>query len=165
MLLLKNAKTVLSLLIAMSLPACSKTSSTPTENVGNSTSAREEKEGDGIINVGIYGPDLQQASITLYQDGKSFATKDIPLLTNSHPNGSSKFSCLPFGTYEVRVETPGHVTVVKRVILREADKLQELKIYLTKGEGSTLLGPGPSIQKLETRIRNLEEAVGKIQSK
>jgi hypothetical protein len=76
-----------------------------------------------------------------------------------------EFKQLPLRTYEVRVECPGWKTVVRRVILSEMDKAQALLPKMTKGDGTVVLGSGPSLQELEDRIKKLEAALTKPQGK
>ena len=66
-----------------------------------------------------------------------------------------EFKQLPLSTYEVRVECPGWKTVVRRVILSDTDKAQALQLRMTKGDGTVVLGSGPSLQELEDRIKSL----------
>lgn len=125
---------------------------------------QEKKEGEGVINAYIENPGggigkRGIATITLYQDGKAIATKDVVF------GGQTTFDKLSLGAYEVRFEALEHTTVVKRVLLREAAKSQDLRTNLPKGKGSVVLGAGLSIQELEARIKKLEDEVAKLQKK
>jgi hypothetical protein len=106
----------------------------------------------------------QTATLSLYLNGKVLATKEIAFKKSSSA-AELVFSQLPFGTYEVRFEAPEHVTVVKRVVLRQGDSYQKLTTRLTKGKGSLVLGGGASIEELEERIKKLEAEVARLRNK
>ena len=63
------------------------------------------------------------------------------------------------------MECPGWKTVVRRVILSETDKTQALLPRMNKGDGTVVLGSGPSLQELVDRIQKLKAALAKPQGK
>jgi hypothetical protein len=127
--------------------------------IPNDVSSQDKEERKGVIEVLVENPASGDATVTLYQDGKAIATKELRF------GGRTQFDRLSLGTYEVRFEALGHTTIAKRVLLREGDRSHVVRAKLPKGTGSVVLGAGPSLQELEARIKKLEAAVAKLQKK
>ncbi len=127
---------------------------------GTATS-QEKASADGVIRILMHvGGIVDYATVTLFHEGKAIGTKDVPII-----GGKTEFKKLSPGTYEVRFECPGWKTLVKRVILSETDKTAELMPKMVKGDGTLVVGPGPSLQELVDRIKKLEAAIAKLQGK
>ena len=118
--------------------------------------SQEKRADKGSIVVAVGGSSGTITTVTVYQAGKRFATNDV--------SGTARFSNLPAGDYEVHFEAPGKVTVTKRCTLR-ADEKVELLTNMKDGKGALVLGGGPSIQDLESRIEKLEKEVEAIKRK
>jgi hypothetical protein len=86
---------------------------------------------------------------TLFQDGKAVRTQD------TGTEGFWLAENLARGNYEVRLEAPQCMVVVKKVALFDEDTI--LQAELPKGTGTVVFGGGPSVQELEARIKKLEE--------
>jgi hypothetical protein len=115
--------------------------------------AQEKKDDMRTLSVLVGTSDDQPVTVTLYRDGKAIATRDI------NTRQRYQFLNLPRGNYEVHFEAPQHTTVVKKVVLEDFDS--ELTTPLAKGQGTIVLGAGPSLRELEARIKKLEEKTGK----
>jgi hypothetical protein len=127
----------------------------------------QPKDDDGEITLTINSPEraTDVVSVTLFRDAKRVATKEVrPIDFPSPPGAKMQFMKLPLGTYEARLECVGCVTMVKTIVLREADKRQAVHATLTKGEGAIIFG-GPSLQELDTRLKKLEVAFIKLKPK
>ena len=119
-----------------------------------SIASQDKSSAEGSIRIKMQGSDNDHATVTVFREGKALATKD--LLINA---GEAEFKNLQLGAYEVRLECPGWKTLVRRAILTEMDKTAELMPKMTKGGGTLVVGPGPSLQELEARIQKLESSV------
>jgi hypothetical protein len=115
---------------------------------------------DGSIRIDFQGSVNDYATVTVFHEGKAVATKDV--IINA---GRAEFTKLPAGTYEVRFECPGWKTLIRRAMLTEKEKTAELMPKMVKGDGTLVVGPAPSLQELEARIKSLETAVAKLQGK
>jgi hypothetical protein len=119
--------------------------------------AQEKKTELRSISVWATTPDDQPITVTVYRDGKAIATRDVTSRVET------SFAKLPRGNYEVHFEAPQYTTVIKKVALEDFDS--ELKTIMAKGQGTVVFGGGPSLRELEARIKKLEEALAKPQSK
>lgn len=122
--------------------------------------SQDKASAGGSIRISFQGGENDYATVTVFHDGKAVATKDVILNA-----GQADFKKLALGTYEIRFECPGWKTIVRRAILSDTDKTAVLTPKMVKGDGTLVLGPGPSLQELEARIKSLEAAVVKLQGK
>jgi hypothetical protein len=127
---------------------------------GSATSQDKGGPPYGSIRIKFPRGDDDTVTVTVFREGKALATKDVSLNA-----GETEFKILPLGTYEVRLECPGWKTLVRRAILTETDDTADLMPRMIKGEGTLVVGPGPSLQELEARIKKLEADVAKLQGK
>jgi hypothetical protein len=126
----------------------------------DSSTSQDKASAPGSIRIKMYGGDNDYATITVFREGKAVATKDVTMNA-----GIGEFKNLPLGAYEVRLECPGWKTLVRRAILAETDKTAELVPKMVKGDGTLVVGAGPSMQELVARMDKLEAAVAKLQGK
>lgn len=120
----------------------------------------QEKKDTGMLKVNLHGGTGGQIiTTTVYREGQVLATRDQFL------GNRVEFKNMPLGTLEVRCESPGHTTVIKRALLTPDDREPEVIVEMKKGEGAQSVGFGPSVHELEARIRKLEAAVAKLQGK
>jgi hypothetical protein len=126
-----------------------------------SATSQDKTPVDGAIRIQMQVVESGDfATITVFQEGKAIATKDVAI-----NGGGAEFKKLSMGTYEVRFECPGWKTLVRQALVTETDKTAELTPKMVKGEGTLMIGTGPSLQELDDRIKKLEAAVAKLQGK
>lgn len=113
----------------------------------------------GSLKIVLDGAEGKTATTTLYQEGKVIASKDRRI------GNRVEFENVPLGVIEIRCESPMLKTVIRRALLKEDDRNQELIVTMVMGEGTTSIGFGPSVHELETRIQKLEAAVATLQGK
>jgi hypothetical protein len=85
------------------------------------------------------------------------ATLEVGLLCAS--------GCMTAITQPCAILRLAEATVVRRAILTETEKTSDLMPKMVKGDGTLVVGPGPSLQELDARIKKLEDAVSKLQGK
>ena len=116
----------------------------------------EPRAGTGSLRLVLDGSTHGAVAITLFQHGEVVASKDQRIGLDV------RFERLPVGAYEVRCESPGHKTVVKRALLTVVEPSAEVIVEMVEGEGTTVIGAGPSLQELDARLRKLEADMAKL---
>lgn len=121
--------------------------------------SQEKQEDDCSIQVFVNaGEGVGTVAVTVYRDGKAIASQDV--LPNQSGTGYT-IRKLARGNYEVHFQAPQHTTLIRKVVL-DHEKYAYLKPTMSKGSGTIVLGSGPSLHELESRIRQLEETLAKL---